>query len=104
MATKKTDTATNAAPKAPKKVSAAAAKAAAKAGIQAQPEVVAATVDAAKAATELPATAMTAMPSREAIAKRSFALFVARKGVGGDAFEDWIRAERELTTVAAHAG
>jgi len=38
-----------------------------------------------------------AAPSREAIAKRAFELFVARGGQNGNAFEDWVRAERELT-------
>lgn len=38
-------------------------------------------------------------PTREQIARRAFELFVARGGMNGNALEDWVRAERELTSV-----
>ncbi len=52
-------------------------------------------------AAEIPAVAATitvrkVSPSREAIARRAFELFALRGGTNGHAFEDWIRAEREL--------
>ncbi len=46
----------------------------------------------AKAAT----TASAAAPTHEAIAKRSYELFLARGGEHGHADEDWARAEAEL--------
>lgn len=35
-------------------------------------------------------------PSQEAIAARAYALFLARGGVHGDDWADWLRAEAEL--------
>jgi hypothetical protein len=36
-------------------------------------------------------------PSREAVARRAFELFLARGGAHGKDVDDWLRAERELT-------
>ena len=41
-------------------------------------------------------SAVTAAPSYEEIAKRSYELFLARGGEHGHAEEDWLQAEREL--------
>ena len=60
-------------------------------------EVNAAAVSEASAATSHVANVVKATPSRDAIAKRAFELFVARGGANGNAFEDWLRAEQELT-------
>ena len=35
-------------------------------------------------------------PDREAIERRAYELYLARGGAGGDAAEDWFRAEQEL--------
>jgi hypothetical protein len=52
-------------------------------------------------------------PSREAIARRAYELYVQRGGECGKDVEDWVRAERELSaapnvtpasTKAEHAG
>ena len=37
-------------------------------------------------------------PSREAIARRAYELYVQRGGECGRDVEDWVRAERELST------
>jgi hypothetical protein len=41
------------------------------------------------------------LPSREAIAARAYALFLARGGAHGDDWADWLQAEAELRREAA---
>ena len=109
MATKKTAAAPKAAEK--KTTTKAAAPKAPKADVTAKAaeKVVAkAEVPAAAAKAEVsvvaaaPAAPVVASPSREAIGKRAFELFVARGGANGNAFEDWVRAERELMGASAN--
>ena len=38
-----------------------------------------------------------AVPDRDRIAARAYELYVARGEAGGDAMEDWLAAERELS-------
>lgn len=45
-----------------------------------------------------PATKPANRPSHEQIAKRAFELFLARGGQHGRHVDDWVQAERELTT------
>jgi hypothetical protein len=42
-----------------------------------------------------------AQPSREAIAKRAYELYLQRGSVSGYELEDWLSAEAELTAAAA---
>jgi hypothetical protein len=42
-------------------------------------------------------------PSREAIAKRAYELYLQRGSVSGYEVEDWLAAEAELTAVAVAA-
>ncbi len=42
-------------------------------------------------------------PSEEAIAARAYALFLARGGVHGDDWADWLKAEAELRAEGAPA-
>jgi hypothetical protein len=112
MATKKTAAAPKAAEK--KTTTKAAAPKAPKAdvSVKAAEKVVAkAEVPAAAAKAEVsvvaaapaaPAAPAAVSPSREAIGKRAFELFVARGGANGNAFEDWVRAERELMGASAN--
>jgi hypothetical protein len=53
-----------------------------------------ATVKALKTKTELPKPVLA--PTREAIARRAYELYVARGQAHGHDAEDWTRAEREL--------
>jgi hypothetical protein len=106
MATKKTA----AAPKAPEKTAKKAPKAEAAAtvsetvsvqapvaaAVAVAPKSPAAPAIAAKAEAPVSKAAVVA-PSAETIGKRAFELFVARGGMNGNAFEDWVRAERELS-------
>ncbi len=41
-------------------------------------------------------TASPGWPSREAIERRAYELYLARGGSNGSALEDWLEAEREL--------
>ena len=41
-----------------------------------------------------------AAPDPEAIAARAYVLFLERGGVHGNDWDDWLRAERDLTTGA----
>ena len=51
-------------------------------------------------ATKTPKTKKTATaPSREAIEYRAYELYLSRNGAGGNALEDWLNAERELSSV-----
>ena len=45
-----------------------------------------------------PAVKATNRPSHEQIAKRAFEIFVARGGQHGRHVDDWMQAERELST------
>ena len=40
---------------------------------------------------------MAAADDRDRIAARAYELYLARGGVGGDAMEDWLTAEREFS-------
>ncbi|HJR59644.1 MAG TPA: DUF2934 domain-containing protein [Vicinamibacterales bacterium] len=42
--------------------------------------------------------ATVAAPDRERIAMRAYELYLARGGAGGDAMEDWLAAEREVSS------
>ncbi|HEY2729757.1 MAG TPA: DUF2934 domain-containing protein [Polyangia bacterium] len=42
-----------------------------------------------------------AQPSRDAIAKRAYELYLQRGSVSGYELEDWLSAEAELTAAAA---
>jgi Protein of unknown function (DUF2934) len=44
-----------------------------------------------------PRTATTNQPTHEQIALRAYHIYLERKGAPGNPFEDWKRAERELT-------
>jgi Protein of unknown function (DUF2934) len=44
-----------------------------------------------------PRTAKKNQPTHEEIALRAYHIFLERKGAPGNPFEDWTRAERELT-------
>jgi len=101
-AEKKTTTTKAAAPKAPKAdvTAKAAEKVVAKAEVPAA--AAKAEVSVVAAAPAAAAAPSVASPSREAIGKRAFELFVARGGANGNAFEDWVRAERELMGSSAN--
>jgi hypothetical protein len=43
-----------------------------------------------------PRTAKANRPTQEQIALRAYHIYLERKGVQGNPFEDWTRAEREL--------
>ena len=47
-----------------------------------------------------PEQATAAPPSRDAIAKRAFELYLQRGSVSGYELEDWLAAEAELTAAA----
>jgi hypothetical protein len=47
---------------------------------------------------KLSASAKVAMPTYEAIAKRSYERFLARGGEAGHDVEDWLQAEADLRT------
>ena len=104
MATKKTTTAKAAEKTVTKKTTTAKAveakavetKAVETKAVETKAKTLEAKADAAAKAPVVEKAAKAA-PSREAIAKRAFELFVARGGQNGNAFEDWVRAERELT-------
>jgi hypothetical protein len=40
---------------------------------------------------------VTSQPTREEIALRAYHIYLERNGASGNPFEDWVRAERELT-------
>ena len=44
-----------------------------------------------------PRTAKKTQPTHEEIALRAYHIYLERKGAHGNPFEDWKRAERELT-------
>lgn len=46
----------------------------------------------------------TTQPSREAVAKRAYELYLQRGSVPGYEMEDWLTAEAELTAAAAPPG
>jgi hypothetical protein len=48
--------------------------------------------------------AKAAQPSREAVAKRAYELYLQRGSVPGYEMEDWLTAEAELTAAAAPPG
>ena len=61
----------------------------------------ASTLNAASTVKETPTQppmAMAREPSHEQIAERAYGLWLSRGAHGGDAFDDWLRAERELRT------
>lgn len=45
-----------------------------------------------------PPVAVASEPSHEQIAERAYGLWLSRGAHDGDAFSDWVRAERELRT------
>ena len=47
---------------------------------------------------KISASSKVAMPTYEAIAKRSYELFLARGGETGHDVEDWLQAEADLRT------
>jgi hypothetical protein len=48
-------------------------------------------------------TAKDHQPTKEAIAQRAYQIYLERGGTPGHAFEDWIRAEHELSEKPARA-
>jgi DUF2934 family protein len=48
-------------------------------------------------AKKAPATKAKNVPTREEIALRAYHIYLERRGAPGNPFEDWTRAERELT-------
>ena len=47
------------------------------------------------------AVAPAAAPSNDEVALRAYHIYLERHGAPGDAMQDWLQAERELTKVAA---
>jgi len=47
-----------------------------------------------------PEAAIAATPDPEAIAARAYFLYLERGGAHGNDWDDWLRAERDLTTSA----
>jgi hypothetical protein len=46
---------------------------------------------------------MKSQPTQEQIALRAYQIYLERNGAPGNPFEDWVRAERELTEQAKKA-
>jgi hypothetical protein len=45
-------------------------------------------------------TAPRPLPSKEEIARRAYEIYLERNGQAGNAFDDWVEAERQLTVEA----
>ncbi len=99
MAAKKSDKSSVKAPVAVDASSAPAAETPARARKAAKPKITEVLAPAVTVAAVAPAVAVAApvKPEESAIRARAHALFLAE---GGDAFENWLRAERELAAGA----
>jgi Protein of unknown function (DUF2934) len=61
------------------------------------------TLEVASAASRKARTSKSASPTAEQIQMRAYEIYLERDGAPGNAFDDWIQAERELRAKPAKA-
>ena len=59
----------------------------------------AASITTTKSSSRTSKSATTSVPTQDAIQRRAFEIYLSRGANGGTDLEDWLQAERELTTV-----